>query len=135
MRLPAFPLDWDYRRVCEVLVAWYSSSVGFVFLTWPATLDRPIYARFGGSEAAPLLGWSLMVCALLHAAAMVLNGYSRRWSTPARRLACAAHGVLIFTFASNFALEGAWWAFTSMTLVLVLIYLAFHRACSVGEGG
>ena len=128
MLIKAFPPHWDYRRVCEILVAGYSSAVGAVFMIHPATLANPVYDRFGGEAAAPLLGLMLMITALLHAFALWLNGDGPKVSRTIRTVACFSHFAIMMFFGFAFALAGAYWGSITMILIMVMVYFALHRA-------
>ncbi len=128
MIIRAFPLHWDYRRVCEILIAGYSCAVGLLFMIYPATLSPPIYDSFGGEARAPLIGLMLMTFAFLHSFGLWLNGINHRMSRAVRTVACLGHSSVMIFFGYAFAIAGAYWGCVTMTLIVFMIYLALTRA-------
>jgi len=128
MFCPAFPINMDYRRACEILITANSSLVGALFITVPETLSSNIYDPIGGAAMAPVLGITLMIVAFLHSVALWLNGHRRKPSRSVRTIACFLHFILMSFFAYGFVSSGAFWGALSMLMVLVMIYFALHRA-------
>ena len=119
-----FPPNWDWRRVCEVWVAFYQAAVGVVFWAHPASLRHSSYDHV--REIMSLDSWAitLWTVAIAHAICIWANGRYPYRTASMRFIASSLHFAVLLLFGFCFV---AVWDFYR---VVTTVFMAFSvMAC------